>query len=231
MKLRFQITKGETIRFISHLDYTRTVERAIRRAKLPVAYSSGFNPRLKFAFASALAVGTTSRAEYLDVEFFEAIAPEDASQRLRTVLPEGISLLESKVLPDHSRALMAIVNLAEYVVTLPCPAGQDEAAIQEILDSFFQEPIIQYERVTAKGKREIDLKEFIAERPTVRETEGRIEMSLALWITPTGSVKPQDVLDALIHQYRLPADFEKAAIERTGLFVWQQGQKLTPLDL
>lgn len=49
MKLRMQITKEKEIRFISHLEYVRTIERAIRRAKLPAAYSEGFNPHLKFS--------------------------------------------------------------------------------------------------------------------------------------------------------------------------------------
>ena len=53
MKLRMQITKDKDIRFISHLEYVRTIGRAIRRAKLPAAYSEGFNPHLKFSLASA----------------------------------------------------------------------------------------------------------------------------------------------------------------------------------
>lgn len=52
MKLRMQITKDKDIRFISHLEYVRTIGRAIRRAKLPAAYSEGFNPHLKFSLAS-----------------------------------------------------------------------------------------------------------------------------------------------------------------------------------
>ena len=61
MKLRMQITKDKDIRFISHLEYVRTIGRAIRRAKLPAAYSEGFNPHLKFSLASALGVGVVYR--------------------------------------------------------------------------------------------------------------------------------------------------------------------------
>ena len=49
MKLRIKITKDAGIRFISHLEYVRTIERAIRRAKLPGAYSEGFNRHMKFS--------------------------------------------------------------------------------------------------------------------------------------------------------------------------------------
>lgn len=62
MKLRLQITKESGIRFISHLEYLKTLEKAIRRARIPVAYSQGFNPHMKFSLASALSVGVTSRA-------------------------------------------------------------------------------------------------------------------------------------------------------------------------
>ena len=66
-KLRLEITKGEEIRYISHLDYASAIERAIIRAKLPAAYSEGFNPHMKLSFASALAVGVTSQAEYMEI--------------------------------------------------------------------------------------------------------------------------------------------------------------------
>ena len=72
MKLRLKITKDKSIRFISHLEYVRTIERAIRRAKLPAAYSEGFNPHLKFSLASALGVGVVSYAEFCEIEMAEA---------------------------------------------------------------------------------------------------------------------------------------------------------------
>lgn len=71
MKLRMQITKDKDIRFISHLEYVRTIGRAIRRAKLPAAYSEGFNPHLKFSLASALGVGVVSYTEFVEIELAE----------------------------------------------------------------------------------------------------------------------------------------------------------------
>ena len=68
MKLRFQITKDRSIRFISHLEYARTLMRAVLRAKLPVAYSEGFNPHMKLSLASALGVGVVSKSEFVEME-------------------------------------------------------------------------------------------------------------------------------------------------------------------
>ena len=79
MKLRLKITKDKSIRFISHLEYVRTIERAIRRAKLPAAYSEGFNPHLKFSLASALGVGVVSYAEFCEIELAEPMTAEEAA--------------------------------------------------------------------------------------------------------------------------------------------------------
>ena len=77
MKLRMQITKDKDIRFISHLEYVRTIGRAIRRAKLPAAYSEGFNPHLKFSLASALGVGVVSYTEFVEI-----VSPEYVKMRV-----------------------------------------------------------------------------------------------------------------------------------------------------
>ena len=82
MKLRMQITKEKEIRFISHLEYVRTIERAIRRAKLPAAYSEGFNPHLKFSLASALGVGVVSMAEFVEIELAEPMEVHEAVQKM-----------------------------------------------------------------------------------------------------------------------------------------------------
>lgn len=81
MKLRLKITKDKSIRFISHLEYVRTIERAIRRAKLPAAYSEGFNPHLKFSLASALGVGVVSYAEFCEIELAEPMTAEEAAEK------------------------------------------------------------------------------------------------------------------------------------------------------
>ena len=93
MKLRMQITKDRDIRFISHLEYVRTIERAIRRAKLPAAYSEGFNPHLKFSLASALGVGVVSYTEFVEIELAEPMEVELAAKALDKALPRGIRVL------------------------------------------------------------------------------------------------------------------------------------------
>ena len=73
-KLRLALNKGEKLRFLSHLDYAQAVERMIRRAEIKMAYSEGFNPHMKISFSSALALGVTAAAEYIDMDVLEAVS-------------------------------------------------------------------------------------------------------------------------------------------------------------
>ena len=107
MKLRMQITKDRDIRFISHLEYVRTIERAIRRAKLPAAYSEGFNPHLKFSLASALGVGVVSYTEFVEIELAEPVEIEAAARALDKALPRGIRVLAADAVANNTAALMA----------------------------------------------------------------------------------------------------------------------------
>ena len=104
-KYRAEITKGEEIRYISHLDYAGVMERAIRRAKLPAAYSEGFNPHIKIAFASALSLGVISDAEYMDFELTKPLCQPEVFDRLSKALPLGVKLLRLKEVPEPKRCL------------------------------------------------------------------------------------------------------------------------------
>ena len=64
-RLRLKFSRGEKLKYLSHLDLMRLWERALRRAGLPAAYSEGFSPHPRISLASPLAVGVTSRAELM----------------------------------------------------------------------------------------------------------------------------------------------------------------------
>src|SRR2546427_9894555 len=100
MKYLLTFEKGESARWLGHLDILRTFERAIRRAELPIAFSSGFNPREKLAFASALSVGVTGEAELATVELTDSVDPATLVENLNTKLPPGIQLKAAEEIPD-----------------------------------------------------------------------------------------------------------------------------------
>lgn len=99
-KLRLALNKGEELRFLSHLDYAQAVERMIRRAEIKMAYSEGFNPHMKISFSSALALGVTAAAEYIDMDVLEEDSLESIMDRLNRVAPSGLEVLDGKEMPE-----------------------------------------------------------------------------------------------------------------------------------
>lgn len=91
-RLFLSITKGEELRFLGHLDFLRTMERAVMRSEIPVAFSEGFNPHMKLSLDSALGVGVTADPLYLEMKLEEDMSTEEVRERLSRQLPRGITI-------------------------------------------------------------------------------------------------------------------------------------------
>ena len=228
MKLRMQITKDRDIRFISHLEYVRTIERAIRRAKLPAAYSEGFNPHLKFSLASALGVGVVSYTEFVEIELAEPMEVELAAKALDKALPRGIRVLAADAVANNTAALMAEAAGASYVVTLPFAEDISEAVV-----SYNEAEELFFKKAAPKRKekfKEIDVKFYIP-KIAVEQKDDKTSFAFECKITPTGSMKAVDLLNALNEAYSLNLPVEMADIERHTLYkVNKYGKKLPMLN-
>src|SRR5579884_25617 len=118
-RLRITFTRGEPLRFISHLDLMRFWERALRRAGLVVAYSEGFSPHPQIHLGAPLPLGTTGGAELLDVFLAEPVAPEEFLRRMQPQLPPGVAIDDAREIPLTLPSLQSQLRAAEYRVTLP----------------------------------------------------------------------------------------------------------------
>src|SRR6266436_7556038 len=92
--------KRGRMRFASHRDIARAVERGVRRAGLPVAYSAGFSPHPKISYAGGAPTGSASEAEYLEISLTGVCAGPDVRDRLDAALPDGIDVIEVLELAD-----------------------------------------------------------------------------------------------------------------------------------
>jgi radical SAM-linked protein len=231
MRLRMQFAKGEPVRYISHLDLARTFERAIHRAKLPIAMSEGFNPHIKVAYASALSVGVTSNCEYIDIELREDIPAEEAVHALRQQMPEGLELDQYKVMIKNAAALMAIVNMADYTVEVPTQRACEADWVEGQLEQLLAADAVPFIRQSPKGRRELNLRPLIGNITLVSWTADKAIFALRTYITDRGAVKPQEVMQVLAEQYTLPVCSEDARIHRDGLYVRRNDQILSPFDI
>ena len=134
-RILFRFTKGESIRFVGHLDLMRMVERAMRRSHFPILYSQGFNPRPRMSFASALTLGATSDWELCQLDLaqdLDARAVAEAADRLRTQLPPGFAILEIWPIPLEKRNPYIQVTAAEYALTLS--GDEARARVEQFLN-------------------------------------------------------------------------------------------------
>ena len=205
MKTRMRFTKTGSMKFIGHLDCMRFFQKAIRRAKLDVAYSQGFSPHQLMSFASPLGVGVTSDGEYLDVEFHslpEMPLPELVNY-LNQFMTEEIFVTEIEIMPDGFKNSMSLLRSADYMIVEKQPEVFPENW-KEKWEHFMEQPAITVMKKTKKSEKEIDLKPHILawsfERPeevgTIHcEYEGET-LYLSLTSGSETNIKPELVLSA-----------------------------------
>ena len=226
IKYRLEITKGEPIRYISHLDFASLMQRAICRTHLPAAYSEGFNPHMKISFASALSVGVTSDAEYMDLELKKDICQPELFDKLSKALPPGVRLLKARQIDMRAKALMSIVDEASYSIVLPCQ--DDLNTVTEAINKFNQTKEIVVVRETPKKRKEIEIKQYLPKAMQYNLEDNTLNISLNIKITSTGTTKPNEILDVLKNEYKLNISVENALVCRTGLY--HQGKALIDID-
>jgi radical SAM-linked protein len=226
VKLRAQITKERGIRFISHLEYQKTIEKAIRRARIPVAYSQGFNPHMRFSLASALGVGVTSQCEFMELKLREPRPLGELVKALSDNLPMGIHVVAADLADDKAPKLMAKAAGASYHVIVPCT--EDPAAA---LHAYEMTPEVTFTKEHTKGKgkpRTIEVKEFISGLKYTWNGEA-LDLTFDCKITPTGSMKAREFLEVLAEQFGLAMNLDAADIGRTDLYGRDADGRKVPL--
>ena len=227
MRLIAKYNKGEQIKYISHLDTVRCVERAFRRANIPVVFSQGFNPHPKLSFASALAVGITSDGEYMDIILKEPLDPKVFVERMNSILPKGFRIIQAKEIDNTVPALMSIIKKASYVIKIFDLKTDYETKLNQFL---LQNSIV----VNKQGKRDnqlIDIRNMIDQMQVItRDNEGVIIKAKVC----TGSEKnlnPQLLMDAFMLFCGLKDQIKLIKIHRCDMFLCQNGKWITPMEL
>ncbi|HWR73935.1 MAG TPA: TIGR03936 family radical SAM-associated protein, partial [Nitrospirota bacterium] len=118
-RIRLKFARTGRVRFLSHLDFMSLFQRAASRARVPLAFSQGFNPHPKIAFGPALPVGMESEAEYLDMETDPFLDLLETVKGLNRALPEGIRVLEARVVPKKAPSLSGSITRHVYEVRIP----------------------------------------------------------------------------------------------------------------
>ena len=175
-RLRIRYAKRGRLRFTSHRDFSRAFERAVFRARIPMAYSSGFNPHPRISYAGAAPTGSASEAEYLEIGLAEA-------------LPDGLDLLE--VVESPGGSLADRLEGSHWQLDVAADLATARAAVERFLAT----ETVSVERMTKKGLREFDCRAAVLAL-SVEERGPGSRLQLVLRHT-VPAVRPDDVLTGL----------------------------------
>ena len=228
MKARIKFRKNGVMKFIGHLDIMRYFQKAIRRAEIPIAFTSGYSPHMIMSFANPLGVGLTSDGEYFDIELTESIASKEAVRRLNEQMVDGMEIVSFVQIPDDKKSKgMSIVAGADYLSSVKNGSLPEDLA--EKLEAFYAQNEICVVKKTKKSEKEVDI------RPMIYKLEcrdGKIYMRVA-----AGSVqnlKPELVTEAFVRY--LGMDAEEVTFTHHRLETFEESENtegkmiLVPLD-
>lgn len=148
--LRYLLTfhRQRAVRFLSHLEETRALERTLRRANIPLLYSQGFSPRPLISFGPPLPVGFSSRAQLLEIKLETQIKPEDILCKVNSTLPEGYFLSEVKRLNENYPSLGSFPLEINYLLLV------EGRGVKLSVSSFLNQYYYQVFRKDDKKKKE-----------------------------------------------------------------------------
>lgn len=197
LKVRIKFSKSGSMKFIGHLDTMRYFQKAIRRADIDIAYSTGFSPHQIMSFAAPLGVGITSEGEYMDIEVNSTASTQASVSALNAAMVHGFSVLDYRRLPDDAKTAMSIVACADY--TLSYREGYEpDCSFEELCEAvhaFYEVPEkIEIVKQTKKSEKTIDLKQLVYNFK-VLQVEGRPAFYLKVSTGSTDNVKPELVLE------------------------------------
>ena len=191
-RLRVRYAKRGRLRFTSHRDFSRAFERAVFRARIPMAYSSGFNPHPRISYAGAAPTGSASEAEYLEIALAQVLVPAEVHAALDEALPEGLDVIE--VVESPGGSLADRLEASRWRIDVDGAPEVVEAGVA----AFLAADEIHVERMTKKGLREFDARGAVVSLAvTTSGYDGRSALDVVLR-HGVPAVRPDDVLTALV---------------------------------
>ena len=208
--VRIWFQKIGTARFISHLDLTRCMSRAIHRAKIPLWYTQGFNPRAFLTFALPLSLGVAGERESVDIKLEDdGPSNEELVVRLNEALPNDLPVLAvtEPVMKPGKIAYASFVMLID-------PEGRDADTLAKEVTGLFRRESLVVPKHTKSGFVDFDIRPYL-DRVEVLPIEGKAEIRAVL---PAGSemnINPHLLLEAVQRELGLEL---YAQIRRTNLY-------------
>ncbi|GAA3874841.1 TIGR03936 family radical SAM-associated protein [Tessaracoccus defluvii] len=186
-KLRLRYVKRGPARFTSHRDFGRALERALRRAEIPMAYSSGFTPHPRISYANAAPTSAASEAEYVELGLKSVCDPAKVVAALNEVLPAGFEVLDAA--EAVSESLGELLEASDWLIRLD---GAADGVLAAALADLMGRDEFTVERMTKTGLRTFDVRSAILTAEVTDDVTIRVRT-----VHQTPLVRPDDIVSAL----------------------------------
>ncbi|MGD0794463.1 MAG: TIGR03936 family radical SAM-associated protein [Dehalococcoidales bacterium] len=194
-RLRVRFSRGEEIKYISHLDLLRLWQRALVRAEIALAYSEGFSPHPRMSLAAPLALGVTGEAELMDIFLAKWASPHTFTAAMSRQLPPGIKIEQVFNIAPTLPSLQSQIRSAEYKVGIA--TDKTQAEIESAINTLLDKENIPWQHQRDTGTRHYDLRALIEDIWLAEWRQGFCSINMRLRCDSSGSGRPEQVAAAL----------------------------------
>lgn len=226
--IRFKFNRGESLKYIAHLDILRVFERALKRSKLPVSYTQGFNPRQKLVFGLPISIGLTSETEYADIELDGEVSTEAFMETLNANLPHGIRIVAAIHYNDKDNIMNEIAS-AKYEISFEAEAPVSQSEWDSLIEEILKKEEIFVMKKTKKGLREVNIRPLIFSMSITNNDSKRCLLEAFLSAGAENNLRPDLLMEALSKQ--LPFPIKVLSMHRKALFVSYQNTWKNPIEV
>ena len=228
--IRTKFNKEGDMIYISHLDLQQLLQRAFRRAEIDLVHSQGFNPHPKISYGNALALGTESQGEYVDVEIEEDLSVEEYLNRMNSQLPEGIKFIEAKEIDKQEPSLASVIEYGEYIFTIETEKTLTKEYVKSKILEFMSQDEIMITKKNKKGKLvENDIRPFIKTFDLVSLDDERATFETIIATGSKGNLNINILIPMLLEILGVEIDPREVETIRRDLYAMKDGELVTPL--
>ena len=223
--LRFY--KKGNIRFLSHLDLVRLFKRAVRKGRIDVGFSNGYNPHELVNIVQPLSLGYETDCDYFEIDTMSEHDPAELMEALNEALPEGLKFFDCRQAERTPEYLSNKTSYALYEAVF----GLKSDAEMPCAETFLAQDIITITKKDKKTKKdaEKDVKSFIKELVIFRNPDGAAAARMMLRCASNETLNPGKLLQSLFKFYNIDADVAECRITRKDIYAERPDGELVPL--
>ena len=228
--IRVKFKKEGDMIYISHLDLQKLLQRAFRRANVELSYSQGFNPHPKMSYGNALALGTESYGEYVDIEIEEEIGVEEFLSRINNELPNGIEFVKAEEIDPKTPSLASTIEYGEYLFNIGLDNPLSKEFIKSRITDFMNQEEIMITKKNKKGKIvESNIRPMIKFFDILSLDDNNLTLIATIATGSKANLNTNIFIPKVLEMLDIDMDPLDVDILRRDLYVVEDGELVSPM--